>query len=53
MSETVVVYNMEVDGNHNYFVTGSTILVHNKNITEIKESKEVVQPDNSKTKKDE
>jgi RHS repeat-associated protein len=53
VSETVVVYNMEVDGNHNYFVTGSTILVHNKNITGIKESKEVVQPDNSKTKKDE
>lgn len=36
VSETVVVYNMEVDGNHNYFVTGSTILVHNKNIKELK-----------------
>lgn len=36
-STDVVVYNIEVDGNHNYFVTGSTILVHNKNITELKE----------------
>ncbi|HGJ66973.1 TPA: hypothetical protein ENS27_16560 [bacterium] len=24
------VYNIEVEGNHNYFVTGSSILVHNK-----------------------
>ena len=39
LSETVVVYNMEVDGNHDYFVTSSTILVHNKNIKEIKEQK--------------
>ena len=26
------VYNIEVDGNHNYFVTSSMILVHNKRI---------------------
>ena len=39
LSKAVTVYNIEVDGNHNYFVTGSTILVHNKNITELKESK--------------
>jgi acyl carrier protein len=37
LSETVTVYNIEVDGNHNYFITGSTILVHNKNIKELKE----------------
>lgn len=37
LSQSVTVYNIEVDGNHNYFVTGSTILVHNKNITELKE----------------
>ncbi|MGC3978629.1 MAG: hypothetical protein QM751_10600 [Paludibacteraceae bacterium] len=24
------VYNIEVEGNHNYFVTSSNILVHNK-----------------------
>jgi len=24
------VYNIEVEGNHNYFVTNSNILVHNK-----------------------
>jgi len=35
LSKAVIVYNIEVDGNHNYFVTGSTILVHNKNITEL------------------
>jgi RHS repeat-associated protein len=32
LSKAVTVYNIEVDANHNYFVTGSTILVHNKNI---------------------
>ena len=32
----LTVYNIEVDGNHNYFVTKSMILVHNKNIGEIK-----------------
>ncbi|MBK6828711.1 MAG: hypothetical protein IPG86_18505 [Chitinophagaceae bacterium] len=53
VSETVVVYNMEVDGNHNYFVTGSTILVHNKNITEIKEGKKDNQTENSKQNKHE
>jgi len=45
LSKAVTVYNIEVDGNHNYFVTGSTILVHNKNITELKE------PPVSETKK--
>lgn len=49
LSETVVVYNMEVDGNHDYFVTSSTILVHNKNIKEIKEQK----PEKIKSDKDE
>ena len=39
LSKTIVVYNMEVNGNHNYFVTGSTVLVHNKNITGIEERK--------------
>jgi RHS repeat-associated protein len=39
LSKSVIVYNMEVDGNHNYFVTGSMILVHNKNITALKEKK--------------
>lgn len=29
----VTVYNIEVDGNHNYFITHSKILVHNKKIT--------------------
>jgi len=49
LSETVVVYNMEVDGNHDYFVTSSTILVHNKNIKEIKEQ----EPEKLKSKNDE
>ncbi|MEQ1676221.1 MAG: polymorphic toxin-type HINT domain-containing protein [Chitinophagaceae bacterium] len=40
LSKAVTVYNIEVDGNHNYFVTGSTILVHNKNITQIKAEQE-------------
>ncbi|MGL4283607.1 MAG: polymorphic toxin-type HINT domain-containing protein, partial [Eubacterium aggregans] len=38
MAQDVEVYNIEVDGNHNYFVTNSSILVHNKNITEAKET---------------
>ena len=29
----VVVYNLEVAGNHNYFITKDCILVHNKNYT--------------------
>jgi len=29
------VYNIEVDGNHNYYVTSTRILVHNKNIVEV------------------
>jgi RHS repeat-associated protein len=37
MSKDVEVYNIEVDGNHNYFVTSSSILVHNKNISEKQE----------------
>ncbi|MBL7734379.1 MAG: hypothetical protein JNL51_02885 [Chitinophagaceae bacterium] len=44
---------MEVDGNHNYFVTGRAILVHNKNITEIKEVEKPRQPETLKQKKDE
>lgn len=38
IAQDVEVYNIEVDGNHNYFVTNSSILVHNKNITEAKEA---------------
>jgi RHS repeat-associated protein len=49
LSKAVTVYNMEVDGNHDYFVTSSTILVHNKNIKEIKEQK----PEKLKSNKDE
>ena len=37
LHKAVTVYNIEVDGNHNYFVTSSTILVHNKKISELKE----------------
>ena len=37
LSKAATVYNIEVDCNHNYFVTSSTILVHNKKITEISE----------------
>ncbi len=50
LSKAVTVYNIEVDGNHNYFVTGSTVLVHNKNIKEIKAEQE---PVNSKPKSNE
>jgi hypothetical protein len=32
ISGKVTVYNIEVDGNHNYFVTDKKILVHNKSI---------------------
>jgi hypothetical protein len=32
---TVNVYNIEVDGSHNYFVTQLRVLVHNKNISEV------------------
>ena len=49
-SGKVTVYNIEVDGNHNYFVTGSTILVHNKNITQIRAEQESM---NNKTKSNE
>jgi len=45
LSKDVTVYNIEVDGNYNYFVTSSTILVHNKNITELKEQQ---MPENKK-----
>ena len=31
-SRAIMVYNIEVDGNHNYFVTSGNILVHNKYI---------------------
>src|SRR5690606_12581327 len=43
LSKTVAVYNIEVNGNHNYFVTGSTILVHNKNIRGLSEQ-EISEP---------
>ncbi|WP_353936102.1 hypothetical protein [uncultured Flavobacterium sp.] len=33
-----MVYNMAVDGNHNYFVTKSKVLVHNKSIKEQEDS---------------
>jgi RHS repeat-associated protein len=36
LSKTVTVYNIEVDGNHDYFVTKSKILVHNKDISKLK-----------------
>ncbi len=49
LSKTVTVYNIEVDGNHDYFVTSSTILVHNKNITEIKEAQSDCSPKKSKS----
>jgi hypothetical protein len=48
-SKTVTVYNIEVDGNHDYFVTSSTILVHNKNITEIKKTQSDRSPQKSKS----
>ena len=50
LSKAVTVYNIEVDGNHNYFVTGCTVLVHNKKITEIKAEQE---PVNNKPKSNE
>jgi RHS repeat-associated protein len=37
----VTVYNIEVDGNHNYFITDSKILVHNKSIEKEVEQKEI------------
>ena len=33
----ITVYNIEVDSNHNYYITNSKLLVHNKNISEIKD----------------
>jgi RHS repeat-associated protein len=35
-NKDITVYNIEVDGNHNYFVTQSKILVHNKTIDDHK-----------------
>jgi RHS repeat-associated protein len=32
IGQDTVVYNIEVDGNHNYFVTSTNLLVHNKSI---------------------
>ena len=32
LKEKIKVYNIEVDGNHNYFVGENKVLVHNKNI---------------------
>jgi RHS repeat-associated protein len=48
LSKAVTVYNIEVDGNHDYFVTNSTILVHNKNITEAKQTQSDCSPKKSK-----
>ncbi|MBK9732880.1 MAG: LysM peptidoglycan-binding domain-containing protein [Chitinophagaceae bacterium] len=39
LQQSLTVYNIEVDGNHNYFVTSSSILVHNKGIHPVKELK--------------
>jgi RHS repeat-associated protein len=39
INKTIFVYNIEVDGTHNYFVSSKTILVHNKNISVIKNAK--------------
>ena len=36
--QRVNVYNLEVSGNNNYFVTKSKVLVHNKKITELNEN---------------
>lgn len=36
LNKAATVYNIEVDGNHDYFVTKSKILVHNKNISNLK-----------------
>lgn len=36
LSKDIVVYNMEVDRDHNYFISSSTIIVHNKNITKLR-----------------
>ncbi|GAB3025232.1 hypothetical protein GCM10027051_32400 [Niabella terrae] len=38
VTKPVPVYNIEVGSDHNYFIANSTILVHNKNITEINET---------------
>lgn len=46
----VEVYNIEVDGNHNYFVTDSRVLVHNKNITKLKRRQENKLKQNFKSK---
>src|SRR5690606_19175788 len=34
---SVMMYNMEVDKNHNYFVSDDKILVHNKSIEDFEE----------------
>ena len=49
LSKTVTVYNIEVDGNHDYFVTSSSILVHNKYITEIRETQSNCSPAKNKS----
>jgi RHS repeat-associated protein len=43
--DKLTVYNIEVDGNHNYFITNSTILVHNKKIKEPEISELQIIPD--------
>ena len=50
LSDKVTVYNIEVDGNHNYFVTSTSILVHNKNITELKNNTDKNKKDNRNDK---
>jgi len=39
LTEKNEVYNLEVDGNHNYFVGKFRILVHNKNYSFINQAK--------------
>ena len=43
--DKLTVYNIEVDGNHNYFITNSTILVHNKKIKKPETSELQIKPD--------
>lgn len=39
IEENSVVYNLEVEGNHNYFITQEKVLVHNKKIVNSKSRK--------------
>ena len=50
----VTVYNIEVAGNRNYYVTASKLLVHNKNIIELEyiEVEAIEKENQSKTEKE-